>query len=46
MMTSEHGAFAPNSEVDEIRWLPYRQALDLLSYEQDRALLRTTPAAS
>jgi polyphosphate kinase len=46
MMTPEHGAFVPNSEVDEIRWLPYRQALDTLSYEQDRALLRTTPAAS
>lgn len=33
------GTFTPNGEVDEIRWLPYEQARELLSYEVDRAVL-------
>ncbi len=36
------GEFAPNDEVDEIRWLTAAKALELLSYERDRALLRST----
>jgi polyphosphate kinase len=35
------GEFAPNSEVDEIRWLPADAALHLLSYDRDRAVLRS-----
>ena len=33
-------AFAPNDEVDEVRWVSPADALELLSYERDRALLR------
>ncbi|ADP81700.1 NUDIX hydrolase [Pseudofrankia inefficax] len=30
------GAFTPNDEVDELRWLPPEQAAGLLSYDLDR----------
>ncbi|WP_052711214.1 NUDIX hydrolase [Pseudofrankia sp. DC12] len=30
------GAFTPNHEVDDLRWLPPGQALGLLSYDLDR----------
>lgn len=33
------GRFQPNDEVDLLRWLPVSEALDLLSYQNDRALL-------
>jgi 8-oxo-dGTP diphosphatase len=33
--------FAPNDEVDELRWLTPAQARDLLSYDRDRALVET-----
>lgn len=33
------GEFAPNDEVDELRWLAPDAALALLDYEQDRALV-------
>ena len=33
--------FAPNDEVDELRWLTPDAALALLSYDHDRALLQT-----
>ncbi len=33
------GAFAPNDEVDEIRWLTREEAAELLSYGSDRALI-------
>jgi 8-oxo-dGTP pyrophosphatase MutT (NUDIX family) len=33
------GEFAVNEEVDEIRWLDLRAAVDLLSYTRDRELL-------
>jgi 8-oxo-dGTP diphosphatase len=33
------GEFAPNHEVDELRWLPPEEATSLLSYEHDRELL-------
>ncbi|WP_047240078.1 NUDIX hydrolase [Corynebacterium epidermidicanis] len=33
------GEFTPNAEVDEIRWLPIREASELLSYEVDRQVL-------
>lgn len=33
------GTFQPNEEVDEIRWLSYEQARELLSYDVDRGVL-------
>jgi 8-oxo-dGTP diphosphatase len=33
------GSFAPNREVDEVRWLAPPAAAALLSYDRDRALL-------
>ena len=31
--------FAPNDEVDEVRWLPLAEAAETLSYERDRDVL-------
>jgi 8-oxo-dGTP diphosphatase len=33
------GGFAPNDEVDELRWLPVPDASDLVTHEHDRAVL-------
>jgi 8-oxo-dGTP pyrophosphatase MutT (NUDIX family) len=44
LMDPQSGAFAPNKEVDEMRWLAPEQAEGLLSYEHDRALARAVPA--
>jgi 8-oxo-dGTP diphosphatase len=33
--------FIPNDEIDELRWLTREEALDLVSYDHDRALLGT-----
>ncbi|MFC5290826.1 NUDIX domain-containing protein [Actinokineospora guangxiensis] len=33
------GAFAANDEVDELRWLPVADAVELLTYHQDRDVL-------
>ncbi len=33
------GAFAPNDEVDEVRWVPADEAADHLSYEHDGAVV-------
>jgi len=41
-MEAVNGEFVANSEVDEIKWLSRRKALDALSYEPDRALLQST----
>jgi 8-oxo-dGTP diphosphatase len=38
------GAFAPNDEVDELRWLTPVQATALLSYEHDRRLVQALVA--
>lgn len=38
-MRATDGEFAPGDEVDELRWLPVDQALKLLTYDRDRALL-------
>jgi len=35
------GAFEPDAEVDELRWLAPAEALELVSYDHDRARLRT-----
>ncbi len=38
-MEVEGGAFVANDEVDELRWLAPAEALALLSYDHDRALV-------
>jgi 8-oxo-dGTP diphosphatase len=40
-LDGEPVAFAPNDEVDELRWLTPAEARDLLSYEHDRLLVET-----
>ena len=37
-MRPESGEFTPNEEVDELRWIPLRDAGDVLSYAFDREL--------
>jgi 8-oxo-dGTP diphosphatase len=39
VMRVEAGAFAPNNEVDELRWMTPGQAAQLLTYERDREVL-------
>jgi 8-oxo-dGTP pyrophosphatase MutT (NUDIX family) len=39
-MTVEDGRFAPNDEVDELRWLGLDDAGALLTYERDHTVLR------
>lgn len=39
MRVLEDDGFAPNDEVDELRWLEVAAAADLLTYPRDRALL-------
>jgi 8-oxo-dGTP pyrophosphatase MutT (NUDIX family) len=36
-----NGEFRPSKEVDELRWLPPEQALKLLSYQDDREIVRS-----
>jgi 8-oxo-dGTP diphosphatase len=38
------GEFAPNEEVDELRWVPLADAAPLLSYDFDRELLERVAA--
>jgi 8-oxo-dGTP diphosphatase len=38
-MTCDDGAFEPNDEVDELRWVPLDEAAALLTYERDRDVL-------
>jgi len=38
-MEVSEGAFSPNAEVDELRWLEVHEAMGLLSYARDRDLL-------
>jgi 8-oxo-dGTP diphosphatase len=40
-LDGEPDDFAPNDEVDELRWLTPAEARDLLSYEHDRSLVET-----
>jgi 8-oxo-dGTP pyrophosphatase MutT (NUDIX family) len=40
IMESVGGGFRRGAEVDELRWLTASEALPLLTYERDRALLR------
>ena len=39
LMEVEGGAFKPNDEVDEVRWLALEEASAALTYERDRELL-------
>jgi 8-oxo-dGTP diphosphatase len=41
MAVIEDRGFEPNDEVDQLRWLVPAKASDLLTYERDRALLKT-----
>ena len=41
LMQPLEGAFQPNTEVDELRWLAVPEALALLSYPHDRELLES-----
>jgi 8-oxo-dGTP diphosphatase len=38
-MRPESGEFAPNDEVDELRWLPLEEAAELLTYDYDKELV-------
>jgi 8-oxo-dGTP pyrophosphatase MutT (NUDIX family)/phosphohistidine phosphatase SixA len=42
-MRVESGEFEPHDEVDEIRWLRRRDALELLTYDRDREVLSAVP---
>jgi 8-oxo-dGTP diphosphatase len=44
VMTAEAGTFAPNEEVDELRWVDVEVASQLLTYERDRELLAVVAA--
>ena len=39
LMEPVDGEFAPNDEVDEIRWVPVAEARDLLTHADDYALV-------
>ncbi len=45
IMRWQGGDFRPNYEVDQLRWLTLDEALPLLTYDRDRALLEALPAA-
>ena len=44
LMEAYDGAFAPTSEVDELRWVAPAQAAELLSYPHDAELARAVAA--
>jgi 8-oxo-dGTP pyrophosphatase MutT (NUDIX family) len=39
LMQAVGGEFAPNAEVDELRWLPVGEAVELVTHDHDRAVL-------
>jgi 8-oxo-dGTP pyrophosphatase MutT (NUDIX family) len=45
VMAPVSGVFAPNDEVDELRWLVLERASHLLSYPRDRELVAVLQAA-
>ena len=45
VMRSGPGAFTPDAEVDELRWLPRNQAMGLLTYARDRDVLSRWPGS-
>ena len=40
LMRAVTGKFVVNGEIDDIRWLELEPAIELLSYDRDRTLLR------
>ena len=40
LMSVDGGEFAPNDEVDEVRWLAVAEAVEKLTYDRDREVLR------
>ena len=42
--TTNGGEFLPNREVDELRWLPPNNAIELMSYELDRSVIEAAVA--
>ncbi len=45
IMAAERGFFAPNAEVDELRWMSLEEASGLLSYPRDTELIAVLMAA-
>ena len=45
VMRATSGAFTAHAEVDELRWLPRDEAMELLSYARDRDVLSRWPGA-
>jgi 8-oxo-dGTP pyrophosphatase MutT (NUDIX family) len=45
VMVAQSGSFAPNAEVDEMRWVTLDGAFGLLSYPRDRELVAVLMAA-
>jgi 8-oxo-dGTP diphosphatase len=45
-MDANGGAFTPNHEVDQLRWVPVDEATHMLSYMHDRDLLRRVLAGA
>ena len=45
MRVESDAGFTPSAEVDELRWAELDDALELLSYESDRAIVRAAAAA-
>jgi 8-oxo-dGTP diphosphatase len=43
LMEPESGEFAPNDEVDELRWVTPGEASELLTHDRDREPLRDLP---
>jgi len=39
LMQATGGTFEPTGEIDEVRWLPLAEVLELLSHDRDRTLL-------
>ena len=39
LMQATGGVFEPGEEIDEVRWLPLGEVVELLSYPRDRTLL-------
>jgi 8-oxo-dGTP diphosphatase len=46
LMQHRSGSFSPHDEIDEIRWLPPEQAVELLSYDRDRAVVESALTAA
>ena len=45
VMRATSGSFTADAEVDELRWLPADEAMELLTYARDRDVLSRWPGA-